>query len=196
MIFLYCFSLCCKRREHDKCDVGMKNSRDLFSQAIIKCVVEYFVIIALLFSGIISFYAVFTDNRILKLWKELYICLFVLFAILFCKKKYSMKLIISSSVILITYILVIVYNLSINNYPILIEYQIKNDFIPLIFAALFYAVISTYSYNMVYLYASKLIRIIIFCGAINALIGLLQTLFPFEFLDLLGFDGNWGESTE
>ena len=173
----------------------MNINRSTIYEKTMKKMVEYFFIIALVFTGLISFMAIYNDIKLLKLWKEIYILLFVIITLLIGRNYYKLRSIIICSIIFLIYILILLSNFMLNIDTSMIMYQLKNDFIPLVFAFSFYGFVNACKRERIYVLARNIIKIIIVAGCINLFAGLLQMLFPEYFLSLIGINGNWGTST-
>lgn len=155
-----------------------------------------FTILALAFTGIISYLSIQYDSKIFKLWKEAYIAIFLMFYILTIRKRF---LLIKDAIYFLYFIffscIFLFYNVLSNNSSVLILYQIKNDILVLLFAWLMYSYLRQYDYSRLISLSSRLVKLIVWLGTLNAVFGVLEELFYEAFLNMINFSGEWGSST-
>ena len=154
-----------------------------------------FATLALAFTGIISYLSIQYDSKIFKLWKEAYIAIFFMFYILTLHKRF---LLIKDVIYFLYFIffscIFLFYNVLSNNPSVLILYQIKNDVLVLLFAWLMYSYLRQYDYSQLISLSSKLVKLIVWLGTLNAVFGVLEELFYEAFLNMINFSGGWGSS--
>lgn len=154
-----------------------------------------FTTLALAFTGIISYLSIQYDSKIFKLWKEAYIAIFFMFYILTIRKRF---LLIKDVIYFLYFIffscIFLFYNVLSNNPSVLILYQIKNDILVLLFAWLMYSYLRQYDYSRLISLSSRLVKLIVWLGTLNAVFGVLEELFYEAFLNMINFSGGWGSS--
>lgn len=154
-----------------------------------------FITLALAFTGIISYFSIQYDSKIFKLWKEAYIAIFFIFFILTLHKRFLFIKDVRYFLCFIAFSCIFLfYNILSNNPPVLIFYQIKNDILVLLFVWLLYSYLRQYDYSRLILLSSRVVKLIVWLGILNAVFGVLEELFFESFLDMINFAGGWGSS--
>lgn len=155
-------------------------------------IIEFFYILCF-FSGIFSFLSYLVDNQYIKLWKEVYV---ILMCILFFDIKLK-----NININVLFFLLIgggfffieIIYGLLMNIPNDIIIYQLKNDLLLFLFTICIYLFFIKIDDKVIKDFSIKLIKIMIFLGAVNAIAMILEFVFFEQFLNLIGLDmGNWG----
>lgn len=160
-----------------------------------KNMILVFIIISF-FSGILNYLSYFLDNEFIKIWKEIYIILLCTLVFIFniniVKIKHNLYLI---CIIWLYFFVLITYSL-LNYIPVeIIIYQLKNDFLLIVFFIAIYCYICNLNEKEIECLLRKIIKYIVCLGAINAIAMILEYIFFEAFLNIIGLDrGNWGVS--
>lgn len=146
------------------------------------------------FSGVIGVASAMLAMPVLKVWKEAFIVILFIVALLFSKGKVSNKIIIPVAILIAISIFAIYSMLEIlSSHTFIILYQLKFDIIPVLFIVAVLLIFSKMSKDELLSFSIKLVKLVLFLGALNAIAVILQQLFPDSFMGLLGLDaGQWG----
>lgn len=145
------------------------------------------------FSGILSYLSYLFNNEYIKIWKEIYIIILCFYIF-----NYSLKVINNKAFFFIVitsffFFLEFVYSLLLNIPINIIIYQLKNDLLLYLFANCLYVFFIEITHDEIKSFSEKIIKIMIYLGAINAIAMILEFVFFEQFLNLIGLDmGNWG----
>ncbi|HEJ9095216.1 TPA: hypothetical protein ACKQPR_001730 [Serratia odorifera] len=146
------------------------------------------------FSGVIGVASAMLAMPVLKVWKEAFIVVLFIVALLFSQGKVSKKIIIPMAILIAISIFAIYSMLDIlSSHTFIILYQLKFDIIPVLFIVAVLLIFSKMSKDELLLFSIKLVKLVLFLGSLNAVAVILQQIFPDSFMGLLGLDaGQWG----
>lgn len=147
------------------------------------------------FTGVFSYASYLLDNQYIKLWKEIYIVLMgiVLISTNLKNINININIMIFSLIGGLYFFIEIIYSLLMNIPNNIIIYQLKNDLLLFLFAIYIYIFFIKIDDKVIKDFSIKLVKIMIFLGAVNAITMILEFVFFEQFLNLIGLDmGNWG----
>lgn len=157
----------------------------------LKIIVVFFILC--FFTGVFSYASYLLDNQYIKLWKEIYIILMCIILIGINIKNININMLIFSLIGGTYFFIEIIYSLLMDIPNDIIIYQLKNDLLLFLFAICIYIFFVKINDKIIKDFSVKLIKIMIFLGAINAITMILEFAFFEQFLNLIGLDmGNWG----
>ena len=157
----------------------------------LKIIVFFFILC--FFTGVFSYASYLLDNQYIKLWKEIYIILMCIILIGINIKNININMLIFSLIGGTYFFIEIIYSLLMDIPNDIIIYQLKNDLLLFLFAICIYIFFVKINDKIIKDFSVKLIKIMIFLGAINAITMILEFAFFEQFLNLIGLDmGNWG----
>lgn len=157
----------------------------------LKIIVVFFVLC--FFTGIFSYLSYILDNQYIKLWKEMYIILMCILLFDIRLKNIDINVLFFLLIGSGFFFIEIIYSLLINVPNDIIIYQLKNDLLLFIFSICIYIFFIKTDDKIIKDLSIKIIKIMIFLGAINAIAMILEFIFFEQFLNLIGLDmGNWG----
>lgn len=160
-----------------------------------KSIIILFIVICF-FSGILSYLSYIIDNQVIKLWKEIYIIILSLFILSINLKliKIDIKFFLVF-IVTMFFCVEILYSYLLNIPIYIIIYQLKNDFLLLMFATSIYYFLCALEERDIIDFSKTIVKVVILWGTINAIAMILETIFFEQFLSLIGLDmGNWGTS--
>lgn len=157
----------------------------------LKIIMFFFVLC--FFSGVFSYLSYFLDNQYIKLWKEIYIIVMCILLFDIRLKDININVLFFSLIGSGFFFIEIIYSLLMDIPDDIIIYQLKNDLLLFLFAICIYIFFVKINDKIIKDFSIKLIKIMIFLGAINAITMILEFVFFEQFLNLIGLDmGNWG----
>lgn len=157
----------------------------------LKIIMVFFILC--FFTGIFSYLSYLLDNQYIKLWKEIYIIIMCILLFDIRLKKIDINVLFFLLIGGGFFFIEIIYSLLMNIPNDIIIYQLKNDLLLFLFAICIYIFFIKIDDKKIKDFSIKLIKIMIFLGAINAITMVLEFVFFEQFLNLIGLDmGNWG----
>lgn len=152
-----------------------------------------FFLILCFFTGIFSYLSYLLDNQYIKLWKEIYIIVMCIFLFDIKLKNININVLFFSLIGSGFFFIEIIYSLLMNIPNDIIIYQLKNDLLLFLFAISIYIFFIKIDDKGIKDFSIKLVKIMIFLGALNAITMILEFVFFEQFVNLIGLDmGNWG----
>lgn len=149
------------------------------------------------FTGVVSLVSVMLNIALLKLWKEAFMALMLVVALLYSGGRLSKKSIIPTVVlfaILVFALFTIASNFNSKNF--IIFYQLKFDVLPIAFLIAVLVILSKQSLEDLESLCKSIAKMMLFFGGMNAIAIILQQLFPDSFMGLLGLKaGEWGNDS-
>ncbi|WP_370840247.1 hypothetical protein [Megamonas funiformis] len=156
--------------------------------------IKIFLVICF-FSGILSYLSYLFNNEYIKIWKEIYIIILCLYIFNYSLKVINNNMFFFIVILSFFFFLEFIYSLLLNIPINIIIYQLKNDLLLYLFTSCLYVFFIEITHDEIKSFSEKIIKIMIYLGAVNAIAMILEFVFFEQFLNLIGLDmGNWGTS--